>query len=470
MTWIGMKLVAAGGTGMGRMHAVRTRAAAIALLTTAAFIVRPLVPVQGSPTTERKTSVVAPGVTFTKMKVAGPNQIRMVTVNLAQAGAIDVVSAGKTIPAFAKTSTMASSDSGHAIAAINGDFGLYPGRPAHAFAYDGQLGQTSVLGQDGKNFAVRADETSSFLGSPASSITVQDTTHPKTFTADHWNEGAPKSSEVSVWSDFGGSLDPPAKNLCSARLLPSGVQTWATGKLGISRTFTVDAEVCGASAMALSGGIVVGALSSGTRKGDITALVKGDSVTVTWSLGWPGVTEAIGGSPVLIDNGKVVVTNCSTYLCEKQPRSIVGIKANGDIMLVTIDGRWPGYSIGMTELEEANFMLGQGAVYALNLDGGGSSTMWVKGQIKNSPSDGTERAVSSAILVLSGADSDGSPLKAPSVPPPAAVSAAAAQSAWHAALTDPGSTGGLLDSLDAGGRALSESEQNWLHTFRAAQP
>jgi hypothetical protein len=364
---------------------------------------------------------------------------------------------------------MASGDSGHAIAAINGDFGLYPGRPAHAFAYDGSLGQTSVLGQDGKNFAVRQDETHSYLGSPSPTITVQDTTHASTFTVDHWNEGSPKSSEVSAWSDFGGTLETPAKGLCSARLLPTGAQSWAPGELGVSHTYTVDEESCGAAAMPLNGGIVVGVSSSGSRKGDITALLKGDSVKVTWSLGWAGITEAIGGSPVLIDNGTVVVTNCGTYLCEKQPRSIVGVKANGNIMLVTIDGRAPGYSVGMTEVEEANFMIGQGAVYALNLDGGGSSTMWVKGLIKNRPSDGSERAVSSAILVLSGADTDGSPLKRSAASGGVAVSDAGARAAWHAAVTDPGSTGGLLDALAGQGRSLSGSELNWLDAFRAAQ-
>ena len=82
------------------------------------------------------------------------------------------------------------------------------------------------------------------------------------------------------------------------------------------------------------------------------------------------------------------------------PRTAVGILRDGSYMLVTIDGHRPGYSVGATLTELGNTMKGLGVVEAMNLDGGGSTTMWVKGRVANRPSDGFERSVSNALLVL----------------------------------------------------------------------
>jgi exopolysaccharide biosynthesis protein len=70
-------------------------------------------------------------------------------------------------------------------------------------------------------------------------------------------------------------------------------------------------------------------------------------------------------------------------------------------LLVTVDGRQKGYSIGMALRQLAELLLEFGAVDAINLDGGGSTTMVVDGKLINKPSDaGGERAVSDAILIL----------------------------------------------------------------------
>ncbi len=85
-----------------------------------------------------------------------------------------------------------------------------------------------------------------------------------------------------------------------------------------------------------------------------------------------------------------------------------------------------------------------GAVEAMNLDGGGSATMVVKGRIVNRPSDNVERPITSAVLVLPGRDS-GEPRIANDAPRQTADVTEAA-----AAVSDPGSTGGLLDDLSTG--------------------
>ncbi|MFT7696425.1 MAG: exopolysaccharide biosynthesis protein, partial [Candidatus Latescibacterota bacterium] len=95
---------------------------------------------------------------------------------------------------------------------------------------------------------------------------------------------------------------------------------------------------------------------------------------------------------------------------ERHPRTAVGYSQNGEVLfLVVVDGRQPGYSVGMTLAELAGFMrmrladfssTHENAYQALNLDGGGSTTMVVEDEVVNSPSDQTgERPVANVLLV-----------------------------------------------------------------------
>ena len=72
--------------------------------------------------------------------------------------------------------------------------------------------------------------------------------------------------------------------------------------------------------------------------------------------------------------------------------------------MVVVDGRQPRWSLGPSLNEFARIMRDLGAVDALNLDGGGSTEMVVNGEIVNRPSDGRQRQLSNAILVLPGPD------------------------------------------------------------------
>ena len=77
----------------------------------------------------------------------------------------------------------------------------------------------------------------------------------------------------------------------------------------------------------------------------------------------------------------------------------IGVDANGKLLLVTVDGRQKG-SVGMTPVAFARFFQWLGATSALNLDGGGSTTMWVRGSIVNKVSGSYERPVGSSVLVF----------------------------------------------------------------------
>jgi len=83
----------------------------------------------------------------------------------------------------------------------------------------------------------------------------------------------------------------------------------------------------------------------------------------------------------------------------RAPRSAVGVLANGDYILGVVDGRQQS-SHGLTLTEWAQLLQRFGAVDAINFDGGGSSELVAGGKILNSPSDGSERPVGAALLLL----------------------------------------------------------------------
>ncbi|MFE1441272.1 phosphodiester glycosidase family protein [Streptomyces sp. NPDC058739] len=130
-------------------------------------------------------------------------------------------------------------------------------------------------------------------------------------------------------------------------------------------------------------------------------------------------TSVINGGPLLLRNGQVVLDPVrdgwspediqgadraalyNGWYLQRAPRTAAGVTANGRIVLLTVDGRRPGHSVGMTIAETAEVMRGLGAVNALNLDGGGSTAMVVNGELQGLPSDRTgERPDGDALVVL----------------------------------------------------------------------
>jgi exopolysaccharide biosynthesis protein len=116
--------------------------------------------------------------------------------------------------------------------------------------------------------------------------------------------------------------------------------------------------------------------------------------------------HVIAGGVGLVSNGKSRITakrdghDSVNMILRRHPRTLLGTTRNGTLILATIDGRQPGVTVGASFLEAAQFMRWLGARDAINLDGGGSSAMVVKDKVVNHPSDGAERAVGDALLVL----------------------------------------------------------------------
>lgn len=109
---------------------------------------------------------------------------------------------------------------------------------------------------------------------------------------------------------------------------------------------------------------------------------------------------AIGTSWSLVIDGKINILNAEKidHSSQKHPRTLLGQKKDGTFILAVVQGRTSS-SVGVNAKQSAEIMLKLGCWNAVNLDGGGSSEMIVKDQIKNTPTDGTERKIGSAIIV-----------------------------------------------------------------------
>ncbi|MBQ4141545.1 MAG: phosphodiester glycosidase family protein [Clostridia bacterium] len=120
------------------------------------------------------------------------------------------------------------------------------------------------------------------------------------------------------------------------------------------------------------------------------------------------IQEAIGGfGAVLVKDGKINVTKNANYTSSRASRTAIGIKADGSVVMMVLDGRQLPRSAGGAMEEIATIMLEAGCVHAINLDGGGSTTYLSKPagkddiQLVNVPSDGYERQVSVSLVAVS---------------------------------------------------------------------
>ena len=147
----------------------------------------------------------------------------------------------------------------------------------------------------------------------------------------------------------------------------------------------------------------------------LLALAPGDELTLTVvsdaenAEDWNDVVQMVGAPHMLVENGEVV----GGLPTGSAPRTAIGQREDGSLIFYTIDGRQAGYSIGATLSAVAMRLVELGCVSAVALDGGGSTTMLATlpnetaARIVNLPSDGSARAVSNHILLVSDAEPSG---------------------------------------------------------------
>ena len=117
--------------------------------------------------------------------------------------------------------------------------------------------------------------------------------------------------------------------------------------------------------------------------------------------------SALASGPVLVRDGKIVEYDSDeSFYTHRHPRTLIGKRADGTVVMAVIDGRFKGQADGVTIAETAYIARQLGLVDALNLDGGGSSTLWTVGKgVLNHPFDNKrfdhqgERGVPNCIVV-----------------------------------------------------------------------
>jgi len=151
--------------------------------------------------------------------------------------------------------------------------------------------------------------------------------------------------------------------------------------------------------------------------GELDKFSVGDLVELNVGTSDARLAEAVwatGGGDILVSDGtKTNSAGWDSALLTACPRTVLGIKADGSVLLYEMDGRQSGYSNGMSMNDLADEMIRLGCTYAINLDGGGSSSLSFRtpgetgASTKTSPSDGALRKCATFILLVSKNAGDG---------------------------------------------------------------
>lgn len=180
--------------------------------------------------------------------------------------------------------------------------------------------------------------------------------------------------------------------------------------------FSFDPPGVPVGAMVIDGVVITGpsrwpvlAIDSAGRARVAVLSTGADSLTGSTGLRPFHPLQAVGGRPELLRDGVLTAAARDTvaFAVTRHPRTAAGITADGRLLLLTVDGRQPAWSVGMRLDELATLLLALGAVDAINLDGGGSTAMVVRDPsggglaLINRPSDREgERAVGNALAVV----------------------------------------------------------------------
>lgn len=374
---------------------------------------------------------VAPGVEYRqehRRTEAGSLVLHLLKVNLKQPG-VRVVSAlaGETI--LADDSTEGRETTGDtarrlgAIAAVNTDFFPFSGDPLGLMIRGGELLSEGMP----HRVALGIDEDGSvsfgtFLAlgearSHGGTLLALDGLHRQPRPGEAVLQGpvfaarprGPKGARVLL-------LRPPAEPLKLGAEWSAEALEWTDLrpdlKLGEQAAVVVSREVAAAweaavrphEPLRIRFDLIENPLPPGPPRGDLpsrAATLRGRIPRGVWTT----IQEAAGGGPWLVRDGAIRIDgeeqgfSPSSFVRKRHPRTAAGVTAAGELLLVVADGR-QSFSQGATLEEMAEAMLRFGAVQAINLDGGGSSAMWIHGAYVNGPSDGAPRAVSNSLLVF----------------------------------------------------------------------
>ena len=304
-----------------------------------------------------------------------------------------------------------------AVACVNANFAVCPtcGHPFGAVVRDGVILRTPVPEQDSVS-VVRGRLTSEPWSWSASLRSVAGGDRVE---VDGINTGPMADGIVMHTRDFGPRTQAPSGGYELEVRAPAPIRT---GPGQRQPGALVRTETGGAAAIPADG-VVLSGLGSGAER--LRRFVKAQpSSAVELVVHSPaGLEQTVGGHPVLLRDGQPLPLDASdTKVAKHHPRTVIGWDDRGAVWIVVADGR-QDHSRGLTLAEATAHLQGLGATHAVNLDGGGSSTMVARCPhstelcVRNRPSDGFERSVTVAFAVF------GTLVAPPSVPTAAEPSA-----------------------------------------------
>ena len=337
---------------------------------------------------------VGPGVTqYHQIIDSGPWNINIIKIDIQNPWLkFQSVKAGDKLMAFEKTSSMAARNNFEehkVVAAINGDF--YNTSTGEQIGSQVANGQLLKVTNDWLNIAFNIDKNpiigmQNFSGSIITNDSIKSISGVnKVRNAD----------ELIFYNSFYGSSTSTNQYGTEVRVIP--IDNWLvndTIRCIVDTVVTgIGNMVIGNNKAVLSGHGISGAFL-------VNNLFKDDTIKVALNLNpaLSKIEQLIGGNTWLVQNGIVNQDNG-----DRHPRTSVGFNQDStQFFMFVVDGRQPGLSVGMSYKELGDYMKTWGVHNGLNLDGGGSSTMVVRGSIVNSPSDiGGERSVANSLLLIS---------------------------------------------------------------------
>lgn len=355
---------------------------------------------------------VAPGVTYTKQVLWSDSKWdsryeRYFTYTPGE-GVYPMMSYGDNINSTATVANLAKrlEDKGHrVVGGVNGDyFVLATGEPLGLLVSDGVLRSS-----DSYFSAVGfSPDGTAFIGKPSLTITAQTPLGDVAVKAVNKRPGSATGAGHYLYTPDFGTATPISGTHIVLNPIPD-----ATGQApGLSIGGSVDCLVAGVTQAEWTAAIqpgqmilTVSADSDPYHTEQALALMAGDKVTIAISSDdtrWNGVATAIGGYSRIVENGQLGPDVDNT----PNPRTAIGVKADGTALFYAIDGRQSGYSVGATLSQVGQRLIELGCVEAVGLDGGGSTVMvgsmpWdTAAGVLNKPSE-QNRRVSNGIFLVS---------------------------------------------------------------------
>lgn len=354
--------------------------------------------------TEEQTAVLAPGVTQSKLSVEGSKgnqEIYKLDVDQKTSQISFETSLAKDqMIGFETVSSMAHRDEAegkYVIAGVNGDYFDANGAPTDLTVHNGELVTTNTTPVNERTIFGVSFSGKAMIGNPEIFLGVS-VNGQKPYLINSVNKRRYAGHLVLYTPYFASNT---MTNDLGAEVILSNVTGQLNGNGKVSAT--VKEVITGKGSAALKPGELV--LSGHAAGSDyLKTLKSGDSIDINVNYDkpeWDRVQQAIGGRYHLVKGGNAQTFN----IAGAHPRTAIGIKEDGSVFAVVIDGRRV-QSKGVTLADLAKVMKDFGAVEAMTFDGGGSSTMVTRKQgettanVVNSPSDGRERNVSNSLLII----------------------------------------------------------------------